>query len=79
MMMMFDSFALTGEEKKKIDPVIKEFDSYFQPKTNTIAERHAFETRNQKQGESNESFIRTLLTMAEKCAFGDTRQEKDQG
>ena len=73
---LLTSFALTAEEKKKIDPVIKEFDSYFQPKTNTIAERHAFETRNQKQGESNESFIRTLLTMAEKCAFGGTRQER---
>ena len=73
---LLTSFSLTEEEKKQIDPVIKQLDEYFQPKTNIIAERHAFETRHQKQGESNESFIRALLTLAQKCDFGETRSER---
>lgn len=73
---LLSSFGLSDEDKKKLDPVMEELNQYFQPKTNIIAERHAFETRNQKQGESNESFIRSLLTLAQKCDFGDSRGER---
>ena len=73
---LLTSFALSDDEKKKLDPVIEELNSYFQPKTNIIAQRHRFETRNQMAGESNESFIRSVLTLAQKCDFGDTRSER---
>ena len=73
---LLTSFDLTEEEQKKLDKVIKELDSYFQPKTNIIAQRRSFETRNQRQGESNESFIRSLLTLAQRCDFGETKSER---
>ena len=56
--------------------MLEEFDKYFTPKTNVIAERQVFESRAQKRGETNESFIRALLLVAEKCEFGDTKSER---
>ena len=34
-----------------------------------------FYTRNQKQSETAELFIRTLYEMAEKCEFGDQKED----
>ena len=73
---LLSSFDMSEARKKLIDPVLKEFDQYFSPKTNVIAERQAFESRAQRRGETNESFIRALLLMAEKCGFGDTKSER---
>ena len=73
---LLNSFNMREDEKKLIEPVTDAFNQYFMPTTNTIAERQAFESRAQKRGETNESFIRALLLLAEKCSFGDTKAER---
>ena len=42
---LLSSFGLTEANKKLIEPVLEQFDKYFTPKTNVIAERQVFESR----------------------------------
>ena len=70
------SFDLSDAAAKNYETVLSNFDEYFEPTSNIIATRQSFETRNQKQGEANEHYIRALLTVAEKCNFGPTKSER---
>lgn len=72
------SEAILLQLKDKPDTVEKTLDSfekYFTPRTNVIFERFKFNTRNQNSGEPVESFISDLHAMAEKCKFGDLKDE----
>lgn len=72
----FSNVAETAAaERKNFDTVLEKFDAYFMPKRNIIHERALFHQRNQRQGESAESFIRALYLMAETCVFGALRDE----
>lgn len=71
------SFNLSDDDKKKNDTVLGEFNKYFNPKKNVIHERAKFHSRRQKQGETAESFIRSLYELSENRAFpGDTTVEQ---
>lgn len=73
---IFKSFGLTAEDEKNYDTVLEKFEGHFVPKTNTIHERAKFHQRKQNNGESVETFIRSLYELSEKCAYEDKRNEQ---
>ena len=69
----YRTFRFPENEPETFDNVLSKFDAYFAPRKNIIHERAMFNSRNQRAGESAESFIRTLYEMAETCDFGPNR------
>ena len=51
------------------ESVLSKFDSHLTPKTNIIHERAKFYQRKQNNGESVDSFIRSMYELSEKCVF----------
>ena len=73
---IFKSFTFgDGEDAESYDDVMGKFESYFIPKRNIIHERAVFHTRVQAQGESVETFIRSLHELAEHCSFDKKSEE----
>ncbi|KAJ8932068.1 hypothetical protein NQ314_014968 [Rhamnusium bicolor] len=50
-------------------------ENHFIPRRNTIFERYKFNTRTQQPGESIESFITSLHSLAEHCLYGALKEE----
>ena len=69
------SFGLSQGEKKVYNTVRAKFDSYFEPQRNVIFECVKFNQRRQQQGESVEMFITELYYLADRCNYGDLRNE----
>ena len=63
------SFDNAGDEKK-LDKVIEKFEAYCIPRKNVTWERHAFNTRNQRPGETIDQYITDLRIKAKTCEFG---------
>lgn len=55
------------------DRVKERFDSYFRPKRNAIFERYKFNSRIQEPGESVDSFVTALYSLAETCEYDNKR------
>ncbi|KAF4523730.1 hypothetical protein B566_EDAN013847, partial [Ephemera danica] len=51
-------------------------DNYFSPRANVVAQRAHFFDRRQKEGETNEEFIRSLFALVEKCNYGTLKDEQ---
>jgi hypothetical protein len=49
---------------------------YFTPRTNIVAQRAQFFDRRQKDGVSNEEFIRAMFALVDKCSYGDLKDEQ---
>ena len=62
-------FANT-EEKTQIDKVVELLDAYFIGETNEIYEAYLFNQRVQETGESFDSFLTALRSLAKTCNFG---------
>ena len=67
---IFQSFGLSTENAKKYDVVKKKFDDHFVKRRNVIFERAKFNSRKQEDGESVESFITDVYSLAEHCGYG---------
>ena len=68
------TFAEEGD-CNKYDIVLSKFDQYFEPKRNIIHERAMFHQRNQLASESVETYVRHLFELAERCDFGDKKND----
>lgn len=78
--------AYTGEgENRRIitpaesheDPecLKRKFREICSPQTNITMERHKFNSRNQKPGETIEAYVSDLRNKAQSCRFGDLQEE----
>ena len=67
----------TGEDKDKLDDVIKKFDSHCTPLTNVTYERYKFFTRIQKEHESTDEYLIDLRLMMKTCEFTTTKDLED--
>lgn len=55
--------------------MLQAFDKYFIPRRNVIFERFKFNSRTQLPGESADSFITALHTLAEHCEYGTLKED----
>ena len=72
---LLSSFALKDAEKKKYATVLAKFDSHFEGKKNVIYERARFNLRTQGEGEAVDDFILDLYRLADRCEYGDKKDE----
>ena len=73
---IFNTFRWNEEgdnegDDKKMSKVLSKFEKYCTPKCNVTYERHQFNTRNQKEGESIDSYVTELRILSKSCEFGD--------
>lgn len=72
---ILQSFELSEDDKKVYKTVKGKFDSYFVKRRNVVYERAVFNRRKQEEGESIETFITALYSLAEHCEYGNLREE----
>ncbi|GBM57176.1 hypothetical protein AVEN_55066-1 [Araneus ventricosus] len=72
---IFSSFDLSETEQDHFDIVLKKFNDHFVVKKNTIFERTQFNKRVKLDGESVNTFITALYTLAEYCEYGVLHDE----
>lgn len=60
---------------KSFQDVIQAFTDYFEPKKNVVFERSRFNSRSQLAGETVDQYVTALHVMAEKCNYGQLRDE----
>ena len=63
------SFGLSADDSKKYDVVKDRFNGHFVKRQNVIYERARFNQRKQEPGESVDSFITALYSLAEHCGY----------
>lgn len=66
---IFNTFKLSTEDSNKFDTVLQNFDSYFEPKKNTVIARYKFFNCVQQENETVDSFVTNLKNLAKDCAF----------
>jgi hypothetical protein len=64
-----------AETKEDPDVLLKKFKEICTPQKNIIIERHTFNTRNQKEGESFSSYLADLKIKASTCEFQNLKDE----
>ena len=57
------------------DTAVNALKAHFNPKTNTVAERHAFRKRSQAPHESILQYVAALRDLVSTCDFGDSENE----
>ena len=55
--------------------ILEKFNGFFKVRKNVIFERARFNRRNQLEGETAETYIMELYTLAESCEYKETKEE----
>ena len=63
------------EETVSYEEIKKSLNDYFAARRNTIVERARFNKRSQKPGESVDTFIQDLYTLADNCDYGTLKDD----
>ena len=63
------------DDCKDYATILQKFNSFFKIRKNVIFERARFNRRNQLEGETAETYIMELYTLAESCEFKTTKEE----
>lgn len=66
---VFNTFEIPQDEENKLEPLIKQFELYCNPRKNVTFERHVFFTRNQGVDEGIDIYITELRKLAKTCEF----------
>ena len=69
------SFRLSQENSKKYKMIRNTFETHFVKRRNVIFERAKFNQRKQEVGESTDTFVMDLYSLAEHCDYRDLREE----
>ena len=69
------SFKLSEEDAKHYETVVGKFEQHFVRRRNVIYERARFNQRSQEPGESANTFITALFTLAEHCGYAAMHDE----
>ena len=64
-----------AESRESIEVLKRKFADTCDPRGNVIMERHKFNTRIQKEGESFQSFVADLRILANTCEYGTLKEE----
>ncbi len=68
---VYNTFAWDDEgDAMKVDKIMEKFAAYCTPRKNITYERHIFNTRNQRAGETIDQYVTDLRTKAKSCEFG---------
>ena len=66
---IYNSFDLSEANRRKLSEIIKEFDKFAIGETNETYERYVFDSRDQKEGDSIDTYVGELRTLAQSCNF----------
>ncbi len=69
------STNITADDRKRYTAVVDKLDEFFRVRKNVIYERAKFNRRDQKEGESVETYITELYRLAESCEYGDMKEQ----
>ena len=69
------SFAISADDRMVYETVKGKFDEHFVPRMNVIFERAKFNMRRQEEGESVDTYITALYSLAEHCDYGALHNE----
>ena len=68
---IYNTFTWTTEgDNKKIEKILEKFEEYCTPRKNITLERHIFNTRVQRTGETIDQYVTDLRKKANSCEFG---------
>ncbi|UYV78066.1 hypothetical protein LAZ67_15003345 [Cordylochernes scorpioides] len=68
-------FRLPTADSAKYNVVLDKFCQYFIGRKNIIFDRAQFNTPSQSEGESLQDYIRDLFVLAERCSYGELKEE----
>ena len=68
------SHGMNKATNSKLKNVLEKFESFCNPKKNTIYERYVFFSRNQDNGKSNDHYVTALKNLTSTCEFGALKE-----
>lgn len=69
---IFNTFKWEAEgDQSRLETILQRFEEYFVPKKNITFERHIFNSRHQREGETIDDFVKELKTIVKGCEYGD--------
>ncbi|KAJ8880675.1 hypothetical protein PR048_017145 [Dryococelus australis] len=71
---IFNTSDLSAEDKKDPQKVLQALETYCISRANVSVERHIFFTREQREGESIDSYVTELRKLSQSCEFGEMKE-----
>ena len=69
---LYNTFTWEADgDQHNMEKIMEKFEAYCNPKKNVTWERHVFNTRAQKSGETIDEYVTDLRSKARTCEFGD--------